>query len=314
MKILIAPLNWGLGHASRCLPLITRYLTQDHEVVIASDGDALKLLRRHFPKLRYINLPSLNLNYSKGNSQVWAMIKALPKIVRWSIADHITLRQILELEHFDLVISDNRFGFYSKDIRCAYITHQLMIKMPKLLKWLEPLAHRLHLGVISHYNECWVPDLDGEHNLSGDLSHKYPLPKNGKFIGPLSRFENINLTINKETEKFDLAVLSGIEPQRTIFEKQLIQQYENSKRILYLVQGKIGSPWCERKHKNITIVPYLSDEKLAEKMFQAERIIARSGYTTIMDMHALNVLDKAQFYPTPGQTEQEYLSRLFTKV
>ena len=308
MKILIAPLNWGLGHASRCLPLITRYLKQGDEVVIAADGNALKLLRLHFPKLRYINLPALDLHYSKGNSQVGAMFKSLPKIIKWSIADHNTLQQILAIEHFDLVISDNRFGFYSKDTRCVYITHQLMIKMPKSLKPLEPLAHRLHLRVINHYDECWIPDFEGDKNLSGDLSHKYTLPKNAKFIGPLSRFMNIKPTIQQpKGPTFDLAVLSGIEPQRTLFEEQILNEYEQNGKRLLLVQGKITAPWCEIKHGNITIVPYLSDDKWAEKMLLAEHIIARSGYSTIMDMYALNVLDKAIFHATPGQTEQEYL-------
>ena len=172
MKILIAPLNWGLGHATRSIPLIRQYLTAGHEVVLAGDGDSLALLHRTFPKLRVINLPSLELRYTYNNAQRGFYIRAIPALIRFTIADHYYLRQQLAIEHFDLVISDNRFGLFSRQTRCIYITHQLYMLLPKRLKLFQPLARALHACIYKRYDEVWVPDYaDYSNNLAGALAH-----------------------------------------------------------------------------------------------------------------------------------------------
>ena len=163
MKLLLAPLNWGLGHASRCVPLVQRFLNEGHEVVLGGDGESLTLLRKHFPQLRYVRLAPLTLRYGAGNSQVWAMIKALPKLILWAIKDHALLQALLREEHFDRIISDNRFGlFLSKRAtilqRSVYITHQLHILFPRGWRWLEPLAEWLHARIMRRFDEVWVPD------------------------------------------------------------------------------------------------------------------------------------------------------------
>lgn len=316
MKILIAPLNWGLGHATRCMPIIQKYIDEGHTVVIAGDGDSGILLKKYFPALRYIPLPHLELKYSNGNSQVMAMLRSLPKIFRWMHQDKKILDEIVRDDNFDLIISDNRFCFYSDKVRSIYITHQLMIKMPKGLRWLEPAVHRLHLHYIKHYQECLIPDYeDAKCNLSGDLSHKYPLPKNTRFIGPCSRF-----TLNNSSKPLlnidhiqDIAILSGLEPQRSILEEQLLKRYRESERHLLIVRGLVSQPYCTIRKGTITLVPYLDDNSLRYAFGIAERIIARSGYSTIMDLQCLGVLNKAILIPTSGQTEQEYLASLHNK-
>ena len=135
MKILVAPLNWGLGHASRCVPLISQWLEEGHEVVLGGDGDSLTLLRKHFPQLRYIPLAPLRLRYSKGKQQVWAILKHMPCLLLWAFKDHLLLRAVLRTEFFDCVVSDNRFGLYNKITECIYITHQLHIFLPKGWRW-----------------------------------------------------------------------------------------------------------------------------------------------------------------------------------
>ena len=45
----------------------------------------------------------------------------------------------------------------------------------------------------------------------------------------------------------------------------------------------------------------------------AKKIISRSGYSSIMDYHALGCLEKVEMIATPGQTEQEYLQDLHGK-
>ena len=171
MKILIAPLNWGLGHASRCIPLIQQWLNEGHEVVLGGDGDSLLLLRRHFPQLRFCPLASLRLQYSKSNSQVWAIARSIPHIITWAIKDYIMLRALLQTEIFDRIISDNRFGFYSKKVESIYLTHQLHIRLPNGWRWAESIATRLHARVYARYNKVWVPDRKGDENrLAGELS------------------------------------------------------------------------------------------------------------------------------------------------
>ena len=315
-KYLVAPLNWGLGHASRCVPLVQRFLNEGHEVILGGDGDSLTLLRRHFPKLRYVYLAPLNLRYSRGDRQVWAMIKALPRLIRWSIRDHAILQSVLQEEPIDRIVSDNRCGLDSAHSESIYMTHQLHIMFPKGWKWLESAAERLHARIYSRYNQVWVPDYeDLNHSLAGELSHpkmrKYENEKMSKwlYLGPLSRFENSRSRDLETSKGYDIvAVLSGLEPHRTLLEQEIIARYQGSSESVLIVQGLMNRPNMRFKRANITTVPYLNDRELAQAMLQAKRIIARSGYSTIMDLAALGLLQKAELIPTPGQPEQEYLA------
>ena len=313
MKILVAPLNWGLGHASRCVPLVRRFLDEGHEVILGGDGESLVLLRRHFPTLRYVYLAPLALRYSRRKSQVWAMLKALPALVVWAIKDHLRLKALLREEAIDRVVSDNRFGLYNKTAECIYLTHQLHIFLPRGWKWLEPIAARIHVRIYARYNKVWVPDYaEYEKSLSGELGHvKNPSPTI-QYIGPLSRFEKTNEKAHYEI----VAVLSGLEPQRSMLEKEILAKYQNTESSLLLVEGLMNRPQTKFKRGNITIVPYLDDRSLAEALCGAHHIIARSGYSSIMDFEALGLLDKnrrttpckIELIPTPGQPEQEYLA------
>ena len=344
MKILIAPLNWGLGHATRCVPLIDRYLAQGDEVVLGGDGLSLQYLRQRYPHLRSIELAPLNLRYSSGKRQVWAMMIALPKLIRFSIRDHRLLKRIQAQESFDEIISDNRFGLYLSAhsavfqgfarsfsrqrlrsfSKTVYITHQLHILFPHPYHWLEPLAARLHAWVYKHYSEVWIPDTP-DHRLSGKLSTPYGLPiapLGAIFIGPLSRFSlfinsSFSPTGAHSAQRFNssftlplysstplppyriVALFSGLEPHRTLFEQAILERYKGHKEEVLLVNGKLDKQ--------------LSDSELAYYLTHAEKIIARSGYSTIMDLDALGVLDKAELIPTPGQPEQEYLASLYLR-
>lgn len=319
MKILIAPLNWGLGHATRCIPIIRQYLDLGNEVVLGGDGDSLLLLHRTFPKLRVINFPSLELYYDEDAKQRKFYWRSIPILLRSAIADHYYLCQTLAIEQFDLVISDNRFGFFSKDVRCVYITHQLYPILPKRLFLFQPLVRWLHARVYNRYDEVWVPDYeDTKDNLSGDLSHGGHFDKRAKYIGPLSRFSlctsekiQAGCRINHYST---VAILSGLEPQRTIFEQQILHRFSISTDSLLLVRGKVSEPQTTIQKNNITIVPNLNDSEMVIAMTNAQKIIARSGYSTIMDLEALGLLSKAELHPTPGQSEQEYLAQRLVRV
>ncbi len=314
MKVLIAPLNWGLGHATRSIPIINKYLREGHEVVIAGDGNSFTLLRKRYPNLRYVELPKLQLHYSRNNSQILTLLKQLPHILSWAWRDNKTLEQLLDLEHFDLIVSDNRFFFYTKRTKAVYITHQLNLILPKRWQWLTPIANLINRSIINKYTECWVPDHEPEKvNLAGKLSEPIRLKIPVVYIGTLSRFEKSQES--QDCEKYDVvAILSGLEPQRTLFEKEIIKTYIGQADKVLIVEGKPESAYCERKIKNITVLPYLDDNKLANTLINAGKIIARSGYSTIMDFYQLGVLDKAVLTATPGQTEQEYLADRYKKL
>ena len=313
MKILIAPLNWGLGHASRCVPLVRRLMDDGHEVILGGDGESLTLLRRHFPKLRYVYLAPLNLRYSAGRRQVWAIVKALPKIIHWALQDHAMLAAVLREEPIDQVISDNRFGLYNRHTKCVYMTHQLHIMLPNGWRWLEPLVARMHARIYTRYNKVWVPDYkEPANSLAGELSHpsnvQCPM-SNIQYIDPLSRFVTPSFQRESKEGFYDVVVvLSGLEPQRTLLEKEILARYQDTDDKVLIVQGLLNRPNTRIKRANMTIVPYMNDEELVPALLGAKHIIARSGYSTIMDFAALGILKKAELIPTSGQPEQEYLA------
>ena len=325
MKILVAPLNWGLGHASRCVPLVQRMLDEGNEVILGGDGESLTLLRKHFPKLRYVYLASLNLRYSAGKRQVLAMLSALPKLILWAYKDHIMLRSILREENIDRVISDNRFGLYNKATESIYITHQLHIMLPEGWRWAEQIAARLHARIYTRFNKVWIPDYEEFfQSLAGELSHpqKSFVHRTSSlctlsYIGPQSRFCNKNYWTIKPSNSYDVvAVLSGLEPHRTILEKEILARFCGTEKQLLIVEGLLHRPNTRIKRGNITIVPHMADGELAAALKGAKHIIARSGYSTIMDLETLGLLNskleeyrpEIELIPTPGQPEQEYLA------
>ena len=230
-RVLVAPLDWGLGHATRCVPIIERLLAEGHEVVIAADGYPLRFLRREFPHLDWVKFEGVKVEYADGQSQVGAMLRQLPRFLRDIWREHKRLKELVRMYDIDMVVSDNRFGLWCRGVYSVYMTHQLMVKMPRGLEWMEWAVWRFHRWFIKHYDECWVPDIEGDGNLSGDLSHKYPLLENTKFIGVLSRFSSEKVEwedVRVEAEALGLlqrydvvAVLSGPEPHRSNLEQEI---------------------------------------------------------------------------------------------
>ena len=310
-RILISPLDWGLGHASRIIPLIDKHLELGDNVIIAGSGMSLNLLKKHFPQLHSIEIPSFTMKYSAGKSQVWAVVKAFPRLIYYSIREHNALKRIVNEENIDFIISDNRFGLFHKTVPCAYITHQILIKLPKGWAWLEPFVAFVHRCIINRFTECWVPDFeDVSESLAGELSHPAIMPRKVRYIGALSRFNELGVRSEElGVRNLVLAILSGAEPQRTIFENELfISLQNNTSENIILIQGKVEAEQKVGKVGKVTVYNYMSTEELQEYILKADKIICRSGYSSIMDLHALGKLQNATLIPTPGQTEQEYLA------
>lgn len=300
-RILICPLDWGLGHATRCIPIIRLLLEKNAEVIIATDKQPLALLKKEFPSLKFIVFKGYEINYSRTNSMVLSMFFSIPKIIRAIKREHIELNRIIDENNIDVVISDNRYGCWSKKTKSIFITHQLMIKSP----FGENFLHHKILKYIKNFDECWIPDYEGADNLSGELSHKYKIPANTFFIGPLSRFKFVK---NLEMEYDIMAIISGPEPQRSIFEKQVAEQIYKSDLKALVVYGIPEKEIKIETKQNVKMISHLSAIEMEECISKSKIIIARSGYSTIMDLATLG--KKAFFVPTPGQTEQEYLAEL----
>jgi uncharacterized protein (TIGR00661 family) len=305
-RVLVAPLDWGLGHATRCVPIVTTLLAQSFEVFIGAEKAAAVLLQKEFPSINIIPLQGYNISYSKSKVFfLWKMIAQLPKIMSAIKRENNWLKKIIDEYKIDIVISDNRFGLYNKNAHCIFITHQLQIKTGN--SFTEKSIQKINYKYINRFNVCWVIDEEGNDNLAGDLSHPTILPKIPlKYIGVLSRFKKYEVE-----KKHDLlAILSGPEPQRTIFENILITQMQNLKLDIVLVRG-LPAEENTLAIDGLKIYNHLPASNLNELILASKTIVARSGYTTVMDIAALQ--QKAIFVPTPGQTEQEYLAKYLSR-
>jgi uncharacterized protein (TIGR00661 family) len=303
IRILVAPLDWGLGHAARCIPIIRELLEHNTEVIIAADGRPYELLKREFPTVNILRLPGFTIVYPEGNRITAKIVSQIPKIIAAIFREHRALSNIIRNLKIDAVISDNRFGLFSKQIPCIYVTHQIGIMMPEQLQWASRIVYHLNKALIRNYTECWIPDYKENDNLSGWLSHFYPLPKNATFIGPLTRFKK-NSNIPK---KYDiLVILSGPEPQRTALENIMMEQLKTVQRKSLVVRGIPEKSQHIKLSEWISVVSSLDSEALNRAMLASDIIISRPGYSTIMDLDVLG--KRAIFIPTPGQTEQEYLA------
>ncbi len=299
-RILIAPLDWGLGHATRCIPLIRHIESLGHTAIIAAEGRPLVVLQCEFPNREFIEFVGYQISYPKGGGMAWKMGVAAPRIMKRIAAEHHELNAIITKHRIDAVISDNRFGLYTSKVPCVYITHQVMIKSP----FFEPLLYQLHMRYMNRYTEVWVPDYEN-NGLSGDLAHKYPLPRNAYFIGPLSRFK----PGQSKTKRDILVLISGPEPQRTRFELVVLEHLEKFEGSAMVVLGTPELNFEKSDKLRHRVVPHLPSDQMEIAIKESELVISRSGYSTIMDLSVLG--KKAVFVPTPGQTEQEYLGHLF---
>jgi uncharacterized protein (TIGR00661 family) len=303
-NILIAPLNWGLGHATRCIPIIQELEKNGFTPIIASDGIALQLLQKEFPHLESVALPSYEIEYAKeGNDFKWKLIKNSPKMIQAIFEEKKFVKELIKKYDLKGIISDNRLGVYSKKVPCVFITHQINVLSGKTT-W---ISSKIHQYFIKKFDECWVPDFQESGNLSGKLGHLRSNYLNLKYIGPLSRLEKKELD-----SKYKLMViLSGPEPQRTMLEEKLIAELQNYNGEVIFIKGKVEANQKREVKRNITYYNFMTSKEIETTFNHSEIVLCRSGYSTIMDLAKLG--KKAFFIPTPGQYEQEYLAKRFKR-
>lgn len=306
--ILFGVLNWGLGHATRSIPVIESLQKRGHQISVASDGSALQLLKKSLQEVNFIELNNFEIKYAaKRRNFRSKIVSQLKHLKDKATKDLELIEALVNKNKFDVLISDNAFGVWSKEVKSIYITHQLNV----LSGWTSFFTRFLHQQSMKNFDEIWVPDFQGQPNLSGKIGHykkKRKLPI--RYIGPLSRFSS-----KRQAQQYQFAfILSGPEPQRSLLEKKILQLAPSLQEDSILVRGSF-TKFDDAKNKSeskLTIQNYCTSATLQKIINSSKTIICRSGYTSLMDLVKLK--KQAIYIPTPGQFEQEYLGKHISKM
>ena len=304
--ILICPLDWGLGHASRSAGIIHELKKYDVKISVAGSPKILNFFKKEFPEMNQIAFPSFTVKYTQGKGLFYKLLLLSPYFLFSIIKEHFGIIKICRENQIDILISDSRPGLWNSNIYTVLLIHQLRIQFPYPLIFLENFSEIILRIFTKKFNQCWIPDYKEPHNsLAGKLSHPKKLLNHYQYVGFISRFTFMK---NKECNKFDiLIVLSGPEPQRSILEKKLLTELSESDKSILLIRGTEDQAYDPVLTSNITSIPFATSNELYPLIKNADVIISRSGYSTLMDLILLN--KTAILIPTPGQTEQEYLVR-----
>lgn len=302
--MLVAPLDWGLGHATRCIPIIETLLEEGAEVIVMGSRQVCERVKQAFPQLKYQQEDLYVPVYSRI-LPAWAKIAVqLPKLLYSEQMSYARLQMLVKQEKIDLIISDNRYYCYSDTCLNILITHQLNPLPPACFSFSRTLVEKKIADLCDGFDEIWIPDVNKNRPLSGKLSMNKRLTKKIKFCGILSRFAPD--AIVQEQRNYDLLILSGPAPQPEALYLHVSQLYANSNREL-----KVISYYNLPEKSRVRIYMQPDQIEFEELIVHASNIICRSGYSTIMDLLTLN--KRALLIPTPGQTEQEYLSKHLIK-
>lgn len=309
--VLVCPMDWGLGHATRLVPVIERLLERKVRVILGADNKPLEFLQNRFPNCESIRLPGYRPVYQRRGSLTLKVALDIPRMLYSARKAHKLLEKTITDLNINAVISDNRYELWSEQVPTIFMAHQLQILTQGIWGTTRPVIRNFLYSFIVKHDEVWVPDFQGEPNLSGELSHVKKLPKKiVQYIGPLSRFQKLKDLVLSDEKPDILCIMSGPEPQRSIFEKILVKQAEKTNFKTVILSGKPGET-SVIKRDNVEIRPHCNDEEMAELILASRVVISRSGYSTIMDLAALG--KKAILIPTPGQPEQEYLAKRFVQ-
>lgn len=301
-RVIVAPLDWGLGHATRDVPVIHHLKEAGHEVILVADGRPYDFLSQRFPELQIIRCAGYDITYPRSDQFMVHMAKSGPRIAKALKEEQRAAEWIAAETKADVIISDNRLNFRSPHTRNIFITHQLRVKAGLL----TVAASALHRRFYSKFDEVWIPDHAGKNNISGDLAYLKRPKKNYRYIGPLTRFSLVKTKMNSKGKQL-LFLLSGPEPQRTLFENIIIRELKKNPVPALILRGQPGQPHSSEPVLHVSMLNHLNDEELAAAVSDSYAVVSRGGYSTLCDLTAAN--KKLICVPTPGQTEQEYLGK-----
>lgn len=289
-RILISPLDWGMGHTARCVSIIRQLIGQKNTIYFAGNEAQCSFMKREFPQIQVEFIDGYNVTLDSKKSSYLQMINQLIKIKKSIKAEHLFVEKFVSQEKIDVVISDNRYGFFSEKTKNIFLAHQLNLQLPFLSKFVNSqLKSR-----IEKFDCIWIPDSKSEP-VCGDLTNaKFDIPK--IVIGHLCRFENIPAPIKYEY----LGIVSGPEPERSRFANVLAEFLAKKNQKAALVGAKVID-------QDIHCIENPSTIELQELINSSSYIVSRAGYTTIMEMLVLK--KNAILIPTPNQFEQEYLAK-----
>jgi hypothetical protein len=304
--VLVSPLNWGLGHATRDIPVISAILAHGHEVTVAACGSALAVLRQEFPECRCIEFPDYPAAYSSGRWFLPKFCANFPFMLRAIARERTMLETLLARDRYDLIISDNRLGVYSPKVPSLFITHQLHYHLPLAMWPLELAAVSANSYLHEKFDRIIVPDNPaGAVPLAGKLSRPETNVARERvfFAGILSSARR-----QDHPEDLDyLIIVSGPEPQRTCLEQFVLPQLGDLGENGVVLLGSPQRPFERSDSCGCSVISYVPTEEKIALMNRARCVICRSGYTTMMELAELGKRC-ALLVPTPGQPEQEYLA------
>lgn len=301
--LLFAVLDWGLGHATRSLPLINILVEQGYRITMASCPRVLGFLHSHFPQAAQLELPSYNVQYRWNNMAMNVAMKA-PDLIQALEEERNIIRELHEKTPFNAIISDARYGCFMPTVPSFFITHQVRIKARKKLT--DTMANKVHRQWMKNFDEIWVPDVAQLPGIGGELSHA-AMEQRRFYLGPTSRFQ---LPIHKdENPTYDwLFLLSGPEPARSQLEQQLLylaHSHPDQKFVMIRAHDTNRSE-STPSDDHVHIMDYTNSKHLETLVRQSRQVLCRSGYSTLMDLSAWQT--SAVLVPTPGQPEQLYLA------
>ena len=304
--IAVAILDWGWGHAMRCLPIIESALDKGYRITLASGDQVLDRLGRLFPELHTLKLPSYKGQYRWNNMAMNIAMKA-PELIQALEKERDVLKKQHHKTPFDAIISDGRYGCFIEDRPSFFLTHQLHIKARKKLT--DTMANTVQRQWLGHFTEIWVPDFEEAPGLGSQLSHKC-LEQNCQYLGPISRFYN-SIPAESPVQYEWLFILNGPEPARAQLEKQLCQisQSQADKKFMFVTPRDAAADLEKYSHLSHCVDP--DSDELAQIVAQSKHILCRSDFCQLTD---LCVWERtAMLVPTPGHPEQLYLADFYAQ-
>lgn len=299
-RILICPLNWGIGHATRMVAYARQLEAKGNTIFVAGATEVLDIFEDELPHVHRSFLSDVHVSYDSHNKTVRKLLLQSPKFLISLIKQHYALKKLLKTIDVDIIISDNRPSLWHHKTTSYYVTHQPSIMLTDGWHWAEGLASAIHLWFIKKFDACLIPDIEGEEAIAGDLIIVQDKSIKVHYIGWLSRFQLPDHKLAKES--YTLLILSGVEPTRTQLNDEVVARFDDGKETLIIAGGKSAIT-----KGNIITLPYVRTEALLPLILSAKKVICRSGFSMVTDLKVLDC--DAELIATPGQPEQEYLSK-----
>ncbi len=300
-RILLSPLNWGMGHVARCIPLIDELLKNGNYLIVAANLQQQQIFKQYFPQLEYLEHSGYPFKFGRRGNFSLDLALQFRSLKKRLEVEKKEVKSYIEKFGCDILISDHRYGFCSDGIFSILLTHQLNLPV----RWYEGWVQKLHERFLANFDEIWVPD-SPQSDLSGDLSHNKAGYK-VEYIGALSRFSLYNIPVTKKSHS--VVIVSGPEIYGKNFLKEQVGISEiNESEVIFIVPNGLAEFVKNSAHKLVVSDDWLACDQL---ILNSIKVTARSGYSSLMDLFVLKV--PFSITPTPFQREQQYLFNLWSR-